>query len=66
MDDRRAWERVTAGSRRLAAAVGAERRRRHRGQQFTPPWSAGPELVTDAERAYLRLAVGEPVPKTSR
>src|SRR5258708_37106341 len=66
MDDRRAWERVTAGSRRLAAVAGAELRRRHRGQQFTPLWSAELEVVTDTERAGLRPGCRRAGPQDQR
>jgi hypothetical protein len=40
MDDRRAWEQITAGPRRLAAAADSELRRRHPDQPIEPLCSA--------------------------
>jgi hypothetical protein len=40
MDDRRAWEAVTAGPRRLAVAADSELRRRHPGEAIEPLRSA--------------------------
>jgi hypothetical protein len=42
MDDRRAWEQITAGPRRLAVAADSELRRRHPGKQIEPLSSAEP------------------------
>jgi hypothetical protein len=42
MDDRRAWEQITAGPRRLAVAADSELRRRHPGKQIEPLRSAEP------------------------
>jgi len=42
MDDRRAWEQVTAGPRRLAVAADSELRRRYPDQQIEPLRSAEP------------------------
>jgi AAA domain/TrwC relaxase len=42
MDDRRAWEQITAGPRRLAVAADSELRRRHPDQPIEPLRSAEP------------------------
>jgi len=42
MDDRRAWEQVTAGPRRVAVAADSELRRRHPDQAIEPLRSAEP------------------------
>jgi len=42
MDDRRAWEQITAGPRRLAAAADSELRRRYPGKPIEPLRSAEP------------------------
>jgi hypothetical protein len=62
MDDRRAWERATAGKRRLAVAADAELRRRHPGQRLRPLRSAELELPTGTQRNALVLAVAESIP----
>jgi hypothetical protein len=47
MDDRRAWEQLTAGPRRLAVAADSELRRRNPGKQIEPLRSAEPQLPED-------------------
>jgi hypothetical protein len=49
MDDRRAWEQITAGPRRLAVAADSELRRRHPGQPIEPLRSAEPRVPEDDE-----------------
>ena len=54
MEARRAWDRATGPSRRMAVAADAELRRRHPGQRFDPLRSAEP-VITDDERDQLLL-----------
>jgi hypothetical protein len=47
MDDRRAWQHITAGSRRLAVAADSELRRGNPGKQIEPLRSAEPRPPED-------------------
>ena len=47
MDDRRAWEQITAGPRRLAVAADSELRRRHPDKPIEPLRSAEPRVPED-------------------
>jgi hypothetical protein len=47
MEDRRAWEQVTAGLRRLAVAADSELRRRHPDKPIEPLRSAEPRAPED-------------------
>jgi hypothetical protein len=49
MDDRRAWEQITAGPRRLTVAADSELRRRHPDQPIEPLRSAEPQVPEDQE-----------------
>jgi hypothetical protein len=49
MDDRRAWEQITAGPRRLAVAADSELRRRHPDKPIEPLRSAEPHAPEDDE-----------------
>jgi hypothetical protein len=49
MDDRRAWEQVTAGPRRLAVAADSELRRRYPDKQIEPLCSAEPRALEEDE-----------------
>jgi hypothetical protein len=49
MDDRRAWEQITAGPRRLAVAADSELRRRYPDKQIEPLRSAEPRAPEDDE-----------------
>jgi hypothetical protein len=49
MDDRRAWEQITAGPRRLAVAADSELRRRNPDKQIEPLRSAEPRAPKDDE-----------------
>lgn len=49
MGDRRAWEQVTAGPRRLAVAADSELRRRYPDKQIEPLCSAEPRALEDDE-----------------
>jgi hypothetical protein len=53
MEDRRAWEAATEPQRRLAAAADAELRRRNPEMRIGPLRSAGPEEITNEQRAEL-------------
>jgi hypothetical protein len=44
MDDRRLWDKLTEGSRRLAVQADSELRRRHPGQKIRPLQSAEPSV----------------------
>ena len=66
MDDRREWEQVTAGRRRLAVAADAELRRRHPGQELAPLRSAEPALPPEADNAGLNLAPDRDNPGADR
>jgi ribonuclease HepT-like protein len=50
MDDRRAWEQLTAGPRRLAVAADSELRRRHPDQHIEPLRSAEPRPPEGADQ----------------
>jgi hypothetical protein len=49
MDDRRAWEQITAGPRRLAVAADSDLRRRYPDEQIEPLRSAEPHAPGDDE-----------------
>ncbi len=51
MDDRRAWEQITAGPRRLAVAADSELRRRNPDKQIEPLRSAEPRPPEDDQIA---------------
>jgi hypothetical protein len=48
-DDRRAWEQITAGPRRLAVAADSELRRRYPDKQIEPLCSAEPRALEEDE-----------------
>src|SRR5262252_1050417 len=54
MDDRRAWEQITAGPRRLAVAADSELRRRSPGMPIEPLRSAEPRATEQDEIAKPR------------
>jgi hypothetical protein len=60
MADRADWDAATRAQRHLAGAAGAELRRRHPGQQYSPLRSAEPEPAADSQRAELTMPVDEP------
>jgi hypothetical protein len=49
MDDRQAWEQITAGPRRLAVAADSELRRRNPGKPIEPLRSAEPRAPEDGQ-----------------
>jgi hypothetical protein len=64
MDDRRAWEQLTAGPRRLAVAADSELRRRHPDQQIQPLRSAEAR-VPDGDPITTAQAEAEDQPPTA-
>jgi hypothetical protein len=57
--DRKEWERVTAGSRRLAVAADSELRRRHPDHKIQPLRSTEPATASDIEPEQLHPALDE-------
>ena len=66
MDDRVAWERLTADGRSLAVAADSELRRRHPGQHIEPLRSAEPEPVSETETSQLTIDPGQAIPPMSQ
>ena len=60
MDDRRAWEQITAGPRRLAVAADSELRRRNPDKPIEPLRSAEPRPPEDYEITKAQPEAGRP------
>ena len=58
MDDRRAWEQITAGPRRVAVAADSELRRRHPGTRIEPLRSAEPRTPEDGQMSTAQPEAG--------
>jgi AAA domain/TrwC relaxase len=58
MEDRRAWEQITAGPRRLAVAADSELRRRHPGTRIEPLRSAEPRAPEDGQISTAQPEAG--------
>jgi hypothetical protein len=58
MEDRRAWEQITAGPRRLAVAADSELRRRHPGTRIEPLRSAEPRAPEDGQMSTAQPEAG--------